>query len=68
MASLCVEEILAVVSLELQQISTGGILMDDYLDTYIVQLLESQQYRNGIFARRSLKDIFLSLSRRRLKT
>jgi hypothetical protein len=42
--------------------------MDDYLDTYIVQVLESQQYRNGIFAKRSLKDIFLSLCRRRLKS
>jgi len=41
--------------------------MDDYLDTYIVQVLESQKYRNGVFAKRSLKEIFLSLSRRRLK-
>lgn len=42
--------------------------MDDYLDAYIVRVLESQQYRNGIFVKRSLKDIFLSLSRRRLKS
>jgi hypothetical protein len=41
--------------------------MDDYLDTYIVQVLESQQYRNGIFVKRSLKDVFLSICRRRLK-
>lgn len=41
--------------------------MDDYLDTYIVQVLESQIYRDGIFAKRSLKDFFLSLGRRRLK-
>ena len=42
--------------------------MDDYLDTYIVAVLEKQKYRNGIFAhRRSLKEVLLSLRRRRLK-
>jgi len=45
----------------------GSESMDDYLDTYLHELMEKQQYRNGIFPkRRSLKELFLSLRRRRL--
>jgi hypothetical protein len=40
--------------------------MDDYLDTFVHELMEKQQYRNGIFPKRkSLREIFLSLRRRR---
>ncbi len=41
--------------------------MDDYLDTFVHELMEKQQYRSGIFPkRRSLSEIFLAFRRRRL--
>ncbi len=35
--------------------------MDEYLDTYVKQAMGQQELRNGIFARRSLKQRLASL-------
>ena len=41
--------------------------MDEYLDTYLNELMDKQQYRSGIFPkRRSLKEFLISFRRRRL--